>query len=420
MIWQQTVCTAERVDASGVGGILMQCDAFSADLADFLGTAQCVYVDPPFFTGRRFRHRMRIGEEGWKGGKKILELPAFEDYPGASLEDYLLFLKASIVLSRDLMHPAGSFFLHVDYRASAHARLLCDDIFGKDSMVNEIIWSYQTGGRSKKYFSRKHDTILMYAKSEDRYFDITQVPSSKKTDRTNHLKRGVDAEGRSFRSIISGGKTYIYYDDEPSYPDDVWCDVSQMQQRDPQRTGYATQKPQALLDRIILCCTKPGDLVVDFMCGSGTSLASASAAGRRFLGIDSSAQAFSVCRKRLAETRLECRAPFTHVEAMVDASLLTGIGYYHVTLNAYTLPLSAFDGLAAAPSAQDGGLDAVDQWYAGLMNNGIFTVFASSCRRRQTPALERTLVVPLLQGTVALMIIDVLGNRTLWACAGQV
>ncbi len=419
MIWQRTVCQKEVNDARGPGGLLIQGDAFGADLGAHEGGVQCVYIDPPFFTGKRFAHRMRVGEAGWLDGSRFLDLAAYDDFPGLSFEEYLSFVREAAVLSRNLLNASGSFFLHVDYRASAHARIICDEVFGKDRMVNEIIWSYQTGGRSRKHFSRKHDTILMYAKTGEHFFDISQVPSSRKTSRSNHLKRCVDESGRSYRTITSNGKQYVYYDDEPSYPDDVWTDVSHMQQKDPQRTGYATQKPQALLDRIILCCTRPGDIVADPMCGSGTTLAAAAASGRRFIGVDLSAQAFSVCRKRLAEVRLESRAPFSEVSAMLDASLLTGIGYYSVGLNAYTLPADAFDGLDVRPPVEPGSLDAVDQWYAGLLNGGTFTAFASSCRRKQTPAIDRSLMVPLLRGTVAVMVIDILGNRSLWACSGQ-
>ncbi len=421
MMWQRVTCDKERGDFPGTKGTLMLGDALTSDWSPWFEKVQCVYLDPPYFTGERFTLRMRIGEEGWRTGRRYIDLPAFNDFAGSSEEDYVAFLREAMHLARQLLTPSGSFFLHIDWRMVAQARLLCDDIFGAAQFRNEIIWSYQTGGRSLKYFSRKHDTILFYAKSKDHFFDITQVPSASKHSRSNHLKRHVDEDGRSYRSIKSGGKTYIYYDDEPSYPDDVWTDLSQMQQKDPQRTGYGTQKPQALLDRIILCSTKPGDLFCDFMCGSGTSLVSAQLNGRPFIGMDQSRAAFSVSRKRLAETALTCLAPFSSVQAMLDASCTPGIGYYAVGLNAYTLPGDAFERYQSHEKARGiHGLDAVDQWHAGLLTRDTFVVYASALRQKRTPKLATELSVPLLRGTVGILLIDVLGHRSLWTASGQV
>ncbi|NLD51963.1 MAG: site-specific DNA-methyltransferase [Clostridiales bacterium] len=419
MIWQRTTCDLERVDANGTRGTLIQGDALTIDLSDYAGRVQCVYLDPPFFTGERFSFRMRVGEMGWRQGKRVIQLPAYNDFAGADREQYLAFLSALLHRAHKLLNERGSLFLHVDYRISAHARLLCDAIFGEEQFRNEIIWSYQTGGRSVRYFSRKHDTIFFYAKSKQHFFDITQVPCQRKEQRSNHLKRHVDKDGRTYRSIKSGGKTYVYYDDEPAYPDDVWTDLSQMQQKYPQRTGYATQKPIPLMDRIILCSTRAGDLVADLVCGSGSTLRSAANLGRPFLGVDASRHAFSVCRKRLFDTQLSCVAPLSTVPAMLDASVLPGIGFYVVTLNAYTLPGDAFDRYADQLGDHPVlSLEAVDQWHAGLINGDTFVSYATGARKKESPRLPTELSVPLLRGTVAILLIDVLGNRTLWAASG--
>lgn len=419
MIWQRATCEKEINCVPGAGGLLILGDALTLDLTPFEGQAQCVYADPPYYTGDRFQFKLRIGREGWTTGKRTLSLPAYDDFSSSSRETYLAFLKRLIQTAHRLLKKDGSFFLHLDYRANAHARLLCDEVFGEENFVNEIIWSYQTGGRSKKHFSRKHDTIFLYGKSQDRFFDITKVPAGKKKSQSNHMKRMVDEKGRSYRAIVSGGKTYVYYDDEPVYPDDVWADVSQMQQKDPQRTGYPTQKPMALLNRIIRCSTRPGDLVADLMCGSGTTLVSAAQNGRRFLGVDSSPQALSAARKRLRETAVQVAAPLSSVSAMVDAGVMPGIGFYDVDLNAYTLPQAAFEGTELAGGGIS-GLDAVDQWYAGLLNGTDFKVYASAVRDKTTPDLPRTLKVPLLRGTVGILIVDVLGNRSLWTASSQI
>lgn len=419
MIWQRATCDKEINCVQGTGGLMILGDALTLDLSPFEGQVQCVYADPPYYTGTRFEYKLRIGRDGWTTGKRTLTLPAYDDFSCASKETYLAFLKKLIQTAHRLLRPDGSFFLHLDYRAGAHARLLCDEVFGEDNFVNEIIWSYQTGGRSKKHFSRKHDTIFFYGKSPERYFDIPKVPAGKKKSQSNHMKRMVDERGRGYRTIVSGGKTYTYYDDEPVYPDDVWADVSQMQQKDPQRTGYATQKPMALLNRIIRCSTRPDDLVADLMCGSGTTLVSAAQNGRRFLGIDSSPHALSSARKRLGDAAVQVAAPLSAVSAMVDAGVMPGIGFYDVDLNAYILPQSAFEGLTAAGGPIN-GLDAVDQWYAGLLNGHDFKVYAGAVRDKTTPDLTKTLKVPLLRGTVGILIVDVLGNRSLWTASSQI
>jgi DNA modification methylase len=418
MIWQRAECFREINDRINDGGYLLLGDALEADLGEFMGQAQCVYLDPPGITGGSFTCRMRVGEAGWQSGKKYVELPAYEDFHPKPRQSHDAFLRALLRRARALLHDSGSIFLHADQSTAARARMLMDEVFGPDNFRNEIIWRYQTGGRSKRYFSRKHDNIYFYAKSAEHYFDITQVPAQKKAERSNHMKRHVDEKGRSYRSITTGGKTYIYYDDEPVYPDDVWDDVSSMQQKDPQRTGYPAQKPQALLDRMILSTTKPGDLVVDLTCGSGTALASAAAHGRRFLGVDSSQVALAACRKRLDSYRLVIQSPLQESEALVDASAMPGIGFYTVALHAYTLPSGPLAPYQHSPAGLDlVGLDGVDQWYAGLLNGGVFTAYASALRQKQTPALPRELEVPLLRGTVAILIVDVMGRRSLWTGA---
>ena len=421
MVWQRVSCEKERVDVPGSKGTLMLGDALSMDLSAYDSRVQCVYLDPPSFSGERYKFRMRVGEKGWNSGKPYLEFPAFDGFSQTNKDDYIAFLTQSIHLAKKLLTHSGSFFLHVDWRSAAQARLICDEVFGEAQFRNEIIWSYQIGGSSKKYFSRKHDTILFYAKSKNHFFDITNVPTSKKSDRNNHLKRQVDSQGRSCRSIKTGDKTYIYYDDEPSYPDDVWTDLGQMQQKDPQRTGYATQKPLTLMDRMILCTTNPGDLVADLMCGSGTTLLSAAQNSRSFLGVDIGRNAFSVSRKRLAATALSCFAPFTNHALMLDASVMPGIAFYDVLLNAYTWPSDFLKKLNQdKASVTIVGLDAVDQWYAGLINGGTFVVYASSIRLKQSPNIDRKLSIPLLRGTIAILVIDVLGYRSLWTSSGEI
>ena len=401
MAWIQTECGRE-IHGSGARGDLMLGDA-RGDFSGFFGKAACVYLDPPFMTGDDFQMRMRVGEKGWETGKNPLILPAYSDR-FASKTEYLSFLRAAVENARDLLREDGSFFLHLDSRMSAHARLLCDEIFGESNFVNDIIWAYQTGGRTMKRFSRKHDVILFYRKSRRQYFDITAIPLPRSENRSNHMRRSVDENGRPYRSIQSGGKTYIYYDDDPVYPGDVWTDVSHLQQKDPQRTGYDTQKPMALLERIVLCSTRPGDLVADLFCGSGTSAAAAAHTGRRFLASDTEKLALAVARKRLLDTEMTVTAPCHTPGVKIRAEFEPGIAFHDVHLMDYQAP-------QGSPVT---GLDAVDQWSVGFFRNGAFYAQASTGRRKQAPALEDMLQLPQLRGVPAILISDVYGNRSVW------
>ncbi len=404
MLWRQTVCLKEIHEKDGARGELMIGDAASADLNAYAGGAQCVYYDPPFMTGEKFQMNMRVGEDGWRTGKPSLLLPAFSDHY-ADTDQYLSMLRAAVVQARELLNDTGSFFLHLDSRMVARARLMCDELFGERHFVNEIIWAYQTGGRSLNRFSRKHDVILFYRKSKAHFFDITAVPVSRSENRSNHMKRQVDEHGRAYRTIRSGGKLYTYYDDDPVYPGDVWTDVSHLQQKDPQRTGYDTQKPLALLNRMILACTRENDLVADLFCGSGTAAVAAAQAGRRYLAMDRSPRAVAVARKRLLGTAMTVSAPSDDTPSTLDAELMPGIGYYDFSLNRYD-----------APDLPEWirGLDAVDQWSAGLMTDGVFHAYDHAARRKQSPGLPAVLQAPRLRGTPAILVVDVLGRRTVY------
>lgn len=420
MLWWQTDCEKEIISGEKAGGVLMRADLRTADLSPYYGKVQCVYLDPPFYTGDEFSFRMRIGEKGWAEGTQTLTLSAYSDSREGGKDAYIAFLREALEVAYKLLSDTGALFLHLDSRMNAYARLECDRLFGENNFINEIIWAYQSGGRAKKHFSRKHDVILFYAKSRALYFDITRVGVPRKDNRSNHMRRTVDEHGRPCRTIKAGGKVYTYYDDEPVFPDDVWTDVSHLQQKDPQRTGYDTQKPQALLDRIVRCCTREGDLVADLFCGSGTTLVSAAKNGCRYLGVDLSRHAVSVCRKRLLDTALEIHTPFDHAPAKLEASVTTGLGYYEVELLDYHLSPAMLEGVQVQPAdLQIEGLDAVDQWSVGFLRDGEFKAYACSARRKQTPELSTTLELPLLRGTVALSVVDVLGHRTLWVVAGE-
>ncbi|MBO4384197.1 MAG: site-specific DNA-methyltransferase [Clostridia bacterium] len=268
-------------------------DAADELVSRFGGSARVVYLDPPFNTGGAFEFRR---------GKTQL---AYRD--SVPWDEHLELIRSAAELSKKLLKPDGTFFLHIDCSVSAYCRVMLDEIFGRDAFTNEIVWAYRSGGRSTRSFSNKHDVILMYRMSADSYFNIGAVGVPRGQKRRNHMKRCVDETGRVFYSIKTGGREYRYYEDDPVYPSDVWDDVEHLNQRDPERTGFLTQKPEALLKRIILSCSEEGDTVVDLFGGSGTTAAVAAKLSRSFVSVDSGAVASAVTKKRLLERCLKMR-----------------------------------------------------------------------------------------------------------------
>lgn len=258
-----------------------------------------IYVDPPFATGRQR-----------DGGARAAGDLSYSDVWEGGLDSYLPWLNMRLVEMHRLLKRSGSLFLHLDWRAVHHAKVILDGLFGERNFRNELIWHYGSGGRAKRFFHRKHDVILWYSRTDSwRFFpDAISLPRNRcpgcgaERDQWNHLKRHTDPDGRVYRTIRSAGKVYRYYDDEPTVPADVWLDVSHLQQKDPERLGYPTQKPEALLRRIVAATTQPGDVVADFFCGSGTTLAVAQDLDRRFIGCDASPAAVALTRKRLASS----------------------------------------------------------------------------------------------------------------------
>ena len=171
-------CGAERHLGRESMGVLKHAQLHACReelLARYAGAVQTVYLDPPFNTGKRFDMKVRIGEKGYRTGAPTMSLPAYDDR-WESREAYLSMMRDTLLLARDLMKKEGTIFVHIDCRMHAHIRLLMDEIFGESNFLNEIIWSYQSGGRARTYFPRKHDVILFYAKSRSYYFSLKSVP----------------------------------------------------------------------------------------------------------------------------------------------------------------------------------------------------------------------------------------------------
>ncbi|HOB75340.1 MAG TPA: site-specific DNA-methyltransferase [Phycisphaerae bacterium] len=276
----------------------------SSLLEEYRGRIDLIYIDPPFNLGTdRLMRAPAAPRSPGAGRKPPAGVVAYRDKWGRGANSYAQMMYERLVLMRELLSETGSLYVHCDYRVNSLLRLMLDEIFGPKRLCNEIIWHYQSGGRQRRRYSTKHDTILLYTKSNRWTFNLAAVGKPRGSQRRNHMKRQVGPDGRAYFTIRSAGKLYRYYEDDLLTPADVWTDISHIQQKDPQRCGYPTQKPEALLERIILASSNEGELVADFFCGSGTTGVVAERLGRRWLLCDSGRLAVETTINRLMKER---------------------------------------------------------------------------------------------------------------------
>lgn len=282
----------------------------SSLLKKYSGKIDLIYIDPPFGTGADFTYKTFIGEGNINTTKEqsIYEEKAYRDTWKRDTETYLSMLFERLKLIKSLLKRNGSIYLHCDWHYGHYIKSIMDEVFGKDNFVNEIIWHYKTGGRSRNFYARKHDTLFFYKNGEDYIFNSDEIGIPRGEVTKHHMKKNKDEDGRIYWSIKSAEKIYKYYEDDKLTPEDVWSDISHMQQKDPQRLDFPTQKPKALLERIIKASSNENDLIADFFCGSGTTCEVAERLGRRWIGCDLSRWAIHTTRKRLLEIE-DCK-PF--------------------------------------------------------------------------------------------------------------
>jgi adenine-specific DNA-methyltransferase len=268
------------------------------------GAIDLAYLDPPFGTGSELKVTTEVGDPARRASRRRLpgvSSPAYSDSMAGGFGAYLGWLRPRLVLLRRLLAPAGTAFVHVDRRAAHHVKLLLDEVFGAERMINEIIWCY-TGPSSPgmRGFGNKHDTIFWYANGPSWTFnvDAVRLPYKESTRRN---------EGR--RTGFTTGNPDLVVKLHPlgKHPEDWWV-IPVEAPASRVRTPYPTQKPERLLRRIILAASREGSLVADFFSGSGTTLAVAEKLGRRWIGCDLSPLAIHTTRKRLLE--IEGRTPF--------------------------------------------------------------------------------------------------------------
>jgi DNA modification methylase len=257
----------------------------AALLPEYEGRINLIYADPPFFTNKKFPARIGRGEDSRKPNQwKLAE--GYRDR-WDDLDSYLDFLYPRLFLMFRLLAPNGTLYLHLDWHADSYARLLLDEIFGADNFLNEIIWAYHGPSPIRKAFNRKHDTILSYVKGKEYTFNADEVREPYNPNTVNTFNSSRKAGFGKIPNLARG-----------KVPEDWWY-FPVIARLHNERTGYPTQKPESLLERIILASSNRGDLVADFFCGSGTTPYVAAKHGRKFIACDRSFRAVHTTRTRL-------------------------------------------------------------------------------------------------------------------------
>ena len=283
----QVVAEPQAIDLSGAKNWVLHAD--NADILPRLpnDTFRLIYIDPPFNSGKIQRRQElatvrsddgdRIGFGGRRYSTVTLGATSYADI----FDDYLDFIGPRLAHAHRLLTADGTLYFHIDYREAHYCKVLLDQIFGRDCFINEIIWAYDYGGRSRRRWPAKHDTILVYAKDADRYFFDQDA-----IERIPYMAPGLVSKEKAARGKL---------------PTDVWWHTI-VATNGKEKTGYATQKPEGILQRILSASSQERDWVLDFFAGSGTTGAVAQQMNRRCVLIDNNDEAISVMARRLGAT----------------------------------------------------------------------------------------------------------------------
>ncbi len=305
------------------------------------GGLKLIYIDPPFDVGADFSMDIEIGDESFTKKPSVIEEIAYRDTWGKGADSFIAMIYERLKLMHGLLADEGSIYVHCDWRLNSCMRLVLDEIFGNGNQMNQLIWrrSTPTGGKTKsKMFPRDYDVLLLYKKGDTAIYRNVYLPYSQ--DYVANFFTKVDPDGRRWASQTLGdysdesieefekqGRIYVtksgakrlkYYLDESKgiLADDIWTDIKNVRQEAVRNIGkkdsneildYPTQKPEALLERIIKASSNEGDLVADFFCGSGTTMAVAEKLGRKWIGSDLGRFAIHTSRKRLIQVQREMK-----------------------------------------------------------------------------------------------------------------
>ena len=339
-------------------------------LKEYRGKIDLIYIDPPFDSKADYKKKIDV-----RGvGKAESDSSTFEEKQYGDIwtnDEYLQFMYERLILLRELLSDSGTIYLHCDWHKAGFLRCMMDEVFGSNNFIDEIIWGYEDiGSRAVKYFKRKHDTIFMYQKtaSEDRVFNIMRKRLSEST--IKRYQPYFDEEGKiTYRKLKESNPGVFaklkgipedldspWLDINNGAPlSDWWVDISALKNGFAEATGYPTQKPEALIERIIKASTNPGDIVFDCFMGSGTTQAVAMKLGRRFIGADINLGAIQTTTKRLLNVASELDEQQTDLFSTGDAESVKYTGFEVYNVNNYDFfrnPVEARDLLIEALEIQ--------------------------------------------------------------------
>jgi DNA modification methylase len=279
------------------------------------GGIKLIYIDPPFAVGADFGFDIKIGDDKVTKKQSVLEEIAYRDTWGRGISSYLSMMYERLKLMHELLAVDGSIYVHCDWRVNSILRLILDDIFGNDNFRNELIWCYQEREIIKSQYNSKHDNILFYTKNTDYIFNFNEIRESYSEVTIKKFKY-TDPDGRKYRLRYKDGRsdpvkethdTYRQYLDESGPLPRDWFILPILNQAANERVDYPTQKPEALLERIIKASSNEGDIVCDFFCGSGTTAAVAEKLGRKWIAADLGRFAVHTTRKRMIKVQRELK-----------------------------------------------------------------------------------------------------------------
>ena len=369
----------------------------SALLPEWEGRIHLIYADPPFFTNRRYPARVGRGEDS----RRPQEWQLAEGYPDhwVDIDAYLDMLYPRLYLMHRLLAPTGTLYLHLDWHANHYARLLLDEIFGPECLLNEIVWVYHGPSPIRRAFNRKHDIILSYTKSKDYTFNVDSVrqPYDPNTVKT-------------FESSAKAGFGKVPNLERGKVPEDWWY-FPVVARLHSERTGYPTQKPEALLERIILASSNPGEIVADFFSGSGTAAVVAQRLGRQFIASDAAWRAVHTARCRLVNlpSKPFCIQNVKNLPAEGDRS--NSSTYQHLHPSRCNLKLSNH-----TLSLDSGVIGDLDYWEVDPAYDGkVFRSVAQALRPRSKENLPCELKLPAGQDgqPICVRMVSISGERRL-------
>ncbi|MGC4115921.1 MAG: DNA methyltransferase [Myxococcales bacterium] len=387
---------------------------------ELAGKVDLVYIDPPFATGQDWDYRPEVGERQSSAQEaRRLKATAYRDGWGPTKSAYFTMMAERLVVARELLSEKGTLYIHVDWNAGHHLRVLLDEIFGEENSLGEIVWAYgsPSGGRAAgKKLIKSHDFILAFAKSYGQHqYNPVWLPYSEKY--LSDWFKFTEPDGRRYRKRwrrAKDGTSYFekqYLDESKGVPaSTVWSDIQQVYAdpraykpgMDSEITNYPTQKPLKLLERILAISTAPGDLVLDFFAGSGTTLVAAEKTGRRWIGCDQNPQATQLAARRLLSLPdpkpfslegfpKEPAAPFEDPPA---ACLEEKDGQVRVRLE----------------GAKQSWEENLERWTVGVLKKGALVARWTAFRTQKQRALPLESPWLKLEGEIAVEAVDVLGR----------